>query len=306
MGAGGSIWADRVRLTAPPAGTAIAGSLLNLDTVNLGLAQYGVVGGGGAGQLLLQSITNVGARIGDRLRLTAEGTGFTVVSAAPGGALGTFLTPGLRNLVLGSSRDAIDVVFNGSQWVVVGYQSVGTTNFANQYLAFIQTAASAIISSAGGGVPLAESSFSVNFPIPANAMVVGSSLRISAMVVCTTSGGDASLARLRIGPTTAPPSGQILAQPLAAGTILLANGYTILTAEIVFRASGAGATVTGHGRATSALNPGAPFESGVALQSLVAQAAANDVPLFVHATIQVLVGVAVNSYRLEYLSVLQA
>lgn len=296
----GSPWADRLRLTASVT-VALATTTINLDTASVkGLAQYGITSGAAG---ILQTITAADAKEGDVLRLAYSNA---VINITGGGNI---RVPGARTVTLAAAGDQATFVFNGSFWVVTGFQQVSGTNFATTWCAFSATAASALVTTVNG-VQLAEVAYSVSYGLPANSVAVGTSLKVVAMVTSTTAnaGGNAYVFGMRFGPTSAPLTGALVAASLAAGSVLVANGFVVIVADIVFRTVGAGGTFTSSSRLSAVLNPGgSAAEAGSALKALVAQALDTSVATSLVVTVATgIAAVGVESTRLDQLTVFQA
>jgi hypothetical protein len=289
MGAGGSIWADRVRLTASPI-VAIAGNAIDLNAT--GQAQYFVSGG------VLQTITMAGQKDGDVIRLGFNAATTTIV---PG--VGNIRSPGARMLTLLGAGDQVTLTFNGTTWVVTSYTvSSQTKDWANPYLAFVTLVGSTALTEVTAA---AEAAFDVRYDIPANTIAVGTTFKIAAMVTGVANAGAATmLPRLRFAPTAGiPGGGQVLAAPTAA-EIITPGGFVIFLAEVTFRSNGGGGTIASFGRHSAVLAGAAGAEVNPALVAQVGTALPTNAALSIAAT--VVIAVAAGSVRLDMLSVLQA
>jgi hypothetical protein len=299
--ANGSLWADRVRLTA--GGTvALATTTINLDTAAApGLAQYGITSGAAG---ILQTITAAGAKDGDTLRLVYNNA---VINVATGGNI---KLPGGRTVTLAGAGDEVTLVFNGTNWVVTGYQQVSGTTFASTWCAFAATTGSSLVTTTNLQV-LAETAFDVTYGIPANSPALGTSMKIVAMATSTTANGgsNAYFFKMRIGPTSAPLTGPTIAASLAAGSVLVANGFVLIVADLTFRAIGGAGTFTSSSRLSAVLAPAvASTEVGASLTAKIAQAIDTTVALSVVVSVSTggVNASGTESTRLDQLTVFQA
>lgn len=297
----GSIWADRIRLTASTT-VALATTTINLDTASSpGLAQYGITSGAAG---VVDTITAAGAKDGDTLRLTYSNASITF---APGGNI---KLPGARRVTLAGAGDEVTLVYNGTNWVVTGYQQVSGTAFAPLWCAFSAITGSSLVTTVNG-VALAETAYDVKYDIPANGVAAGTTLKVVAMITGTTAnaGANAYRFKMHLGPTSAPLTGPTIAGSIPTGPVLVSNGFGLFIVDLVFRSIGGAGTFTSSSRFSAVLNPaGSTAETGASLVAQVAQAIDTTVALSIVASVSTnaVAAVGTESTRLDQLSVFQA
>lgn len=267
---GGNAFFGRVSLLPNPAtAVAIASSIISLDAISAaedrGLSQYTISSSGTTTALaVVTSITAVGVKRGDQLRLTAgtvSASGITFGAAALGGATGSIVSPGRRNVLLPGTGDSILLTYNGTQWVVSEVQvlSQTTVGWARTYMALTQTVASAVVTNTTN-----ETMFDSRLLLPASYLKAGTTIKCFALVTrVAINGADTTIWRIKLAANpaaAAPIVGATLGETTAAA--VPANGYGILQGELVIRTAGAPGTSVQAGRGVTTAGTLARAEVG--------------------------------------------